>query len=179
MHLLSVMACALVLGCRSTGPGHMPTEREQVDMLGLMLPQSIKIQPFTKIQSFNEDEIPDGVLAVVRPVDRFGDPVKAVGLFYFELWTFQNASGISRGERLAFWERDINTAEEVRLYWTRAGMYEFQLAWTAGVEALRPGQKFVLTATYRAPWDETFEDEYILEFELPAGAVVPVATRPE
>lgn len=157
----------------------MPTDQERADMLGLMLPQSIKIQPFTKIKSFNEDDIPDGILAVVRPLDKFEDPVKAAGLFYFGLWTFRNASGDRKGERLAFWERNITTAEEVRLYWTRAEMYEFQLAWTAGIESFQPGQKFVLTATYRAPWDETLQDEYVLEFELPAGPLVPATTRPE
>jgi hypothetical protein len=157
----------------------MPTEKERVDMLALMLPQSIKIQPFTKIRSFNEDDIPDGILAVVRPLDKFGDPVKAVGLFYFELWTYVEASGLPRGERLAYWERNITSSEEVRLYWTRAEMYEFQLAWTAGVEAVQPGRKFVLTATWRAPWDETFQDEYIIDFQLPPGALVPAATQPE
>lgn len=157
----------------------MPTETERMDMLALMLPQSIKIQPFTKIRSFNQDDIPDGILAVVRPVDAFGDPVKAAGLFYFELWTYVQASGMPRGERLAYWERNITNAEEVRLYWTRAEMYEFQLAWTAGVEAVQPGQKFVLTATYRAPWDETLQDEYIIDFQLPPGVLAPAATRPQ
>ncbi len=142
-------------------------------MLDLMLPQRIKIEPFTKIKSFNEDQVPDGVLAVVRAFDKFGDPVKAVGLWYFELWTYVPASGDPKGERLAYWERNISTAEEVRLYWTRAQMFEFQLAWTAGVENIQPGRKLVLTATYRAPWDETFQDQYILEFQLPPGVMQP------
>lgn len=157
----------------------MPTEKARADMLGLMLPASIKIQPFTKIRSFNQDDIPDGILAVVRPLDKFGDPVKAVGLLYFELWTYVEATGLPRGERLAFWERNITTAEEVKLYWTRAEMYEFQLAWTAGIEAMQPGQKFILTATYRAPWDETFQDEFVIDFQLPPGILAPAATRPE
>lgn len=146
-------------------------------MMGLMLPQRIKIESFTKIKSFNEDEIPDGILMVVRAFDKFGDPVKAVGPWYFELWTYQNASGDPKGQRLAFWDRNISTAEEVRLYWTRAQMYEFQLAWAGGVEGLQPGRKFVLTATYRAPWDETFQDQYILEFQLPPGVLQPPATQ--
>ncbi|HOA73876.1 MAG TPA: hypothetical protein PL151_04250 [Phycisphaerae bacterium] len=179
MRLVLLAVCSVVLGCRSTGPNRMPTEQEQLDMLALMLPQRIQIQPFTKIKSFNDDDVPDGILAVVRPLDKFGDPVKAVGLFYFELWTYVNASGMQRGERLAFWEREITTAEEVRLYWTRAEMYEFQLAWTAGVEAIQPGRKFVLTATYRAPWDETFQDEYVIDFQLPPGLLTPAAPRPE
>jgi hypothetical protein len=145
----------------------MPTEGERVEMFSLMLPQELKIQPFTRIQSFDDDEIPDGILAVVRPLDRFGDPVKAVGLFYFELWSYRDASGDRKGERLAFWERNIATAEEVRLYWTRVQMYEFRLAWTEGVEDIRPGRKYILTATYRAPWEETIRDEYVFEFHLP------------
>lgn len=179
MRLALVAICAPFLACKSTGPDGMPTEKARADMLGLMLPAEIKVQPFTKIRSFNEDDIPDGILAVVRPLDKFGDPVKAVGLFYFELWTYVEASGTPRGERLAFWERNISTAEEVRLYWTRAEMYEFQLAWTSGIEAIQPGRKFVLTATYRAPWDETFQDDYIVSFELPPGILAPAATRPE
>lgn len=133
-------------------------------MLSLMLPAAIEIQPFTKVASFSEDEIPDGILAVVRPVDRFGDPVKAVGQFYFELWTYVDASAERRGERLAYWERTIANEQEVRLYWTRAQMYEFQLAWTHGMEQLRPGRKFILAITYRAPWDKSIEDEYIIDF---------------
>ena len=151
----------------------MPTEKEQLDTLSLMLPQSIKIQPFSKVKSFNQDEVPDGILAVVRAYDKFGDPVKAIGLWYFELWTFENASGDRKGERLAYWDRNLSTAEEVRLYWTRAQMLEFQLAWTGGVESIKPGRKYVLTATYRAPWDETFQDEYVLTIELPTGAMPP------
>ncbi len=148
-------------------------------MLSLMLPQRIKIEPFTKIKSFNQDDIPDGILMVVRAFDKFGDPVKAVGSWYFELWTYQNASGDIKGERLAFWDRNMGSAEEVRLYWTRAQMYEFQLAWTGSVEGLQPGRQFVLTATYRAPWDETFQDQYVLEFQMPPGVLqTPALQQP-
>ncbi len=160
-------------GCQGKGPEKMPTEQERLDMFSLMLPREIKFQPFTKIKSFDEDERPDGILAVVRPLDPFGDPVKATGRFYFELWTYREASSERKGERLAFWERQIVNKEEVRLYWTRAQMYEFQLAWVAGVEKLRPGQKYILTASYRAPWDETLRDERVVRMpmlpEAPAG----------
>jgi hypothetical protein len=47
-------------------------------------------------------------------------------------------------------------------------MYEFQLAWTQGVEQLRPNAKYILTASYRTPWDETIQDEYVMNFLLPA-----------
>lgn len=168
MWWLAPAICAVSAGCQTGGPTHIPTEPERREMLALMLPAEIKIHPFTKIASFDDDEVPDGILVVVRPLDRFGDPVKAVGLFYFELWSYQQASGERRGQPLAFWDLTLDSPEEVRAHWTRARMYEFQLAWTQGVEAIRPGQKYILAVTYRPPWDETIRDEYVLDFSLPA-----------
>lgn len=168
---LGWIMCAAVFGCRSTGPDHLPTEPERVEMLSLMLPAEIKVQPFTKIKSFNDDDIPDGILAIVRPVDRFGDPVKAVGLFYFELYSYQEASGQHKGERLEFWEKTIDSADEVRLHWTRAQMYEFQLAWTKGAGAIQPDRKYLLAVTYRTPWDTTIQDEHVIEFHLTSDAL--------
>lgn len=134
----------------------------------LMLPERIAIQPFTAIRSFNEDDIPDGILLVLRPVDRFGDPVKAAGHFYFELWTYVNASGERKGERLAFWERTIDTEEQMRTFWTHAQMFEFQLAWAGqGADKLKPGGRYILTATWRTPWDQTVRDEAVIDFHAP------------
>jgi len=106
------------------------------------------------------------------------EPVKAVGLFYFELSSYREGSGDKVGERLAFWDRTIGSAGEVELYWTRAQMYEFQLAWAAGAEAIQPDGKYVLTATYRTPWDETIQDEYVLDFHMPVGAVPGQSAAP-
>jgi hypothetical protein len=162
---LGTLSALVAAGCRSPrGPDYIPSEPEKIEMLSLMVPDRIRIEPFTKITSFNPDNLPDGILAVVRPLDRLGDPVKAAGLFYFELWTYVNASGERKGEQLAFWDRTIASAEEMRLYWTKAQMYEFQLIWTGGAEQLQAGRKYILTATYRTPWDTTIRDEYVLEF---------------
>jgi len=169
---LGVLAIGLaVVGCQSTGPDHHPTEQERLDMLSLMLPEQIEVLPFTKITSFDEDNVPDGILAVVQPVDRFGDPVKAVGYFYFELWTYQDASGERKGERLAYWDRALTSADDVRLYWTHARMFEFQLAWTRGLEAVQPNRKYILAVSYRTPWDETIQDEYVFDFVLSESAL--------
>jgi len=166
LSVVCAVLCTVGLGCRSTSPDHLPTEPDRVEMLSLMLPDEIKIQPFTKIKSFNDDSIPDGILAIVRPLDRFGDPVKAVGLFYFELYSYQDASGQRKGERIEFWEKTIDSASEVRLHWTRAQMYEFQLAWTKGAGAIQPDRKYLLTVTYRTPWDTTIQDERAIDFHL-------------
>jgi len=163
------------LGCRSTGPDRLPTEQDRMDQLSLMLPNRVQIQPFTKIKSFNQDDIPDGILAIIRPIDTFGDPVKAVGFFYFELYSYRPASGESKGERLEFWEKTINTEKEVRQHWSRAQMYEFKLAWTQGAGVIQPGKKYILAVTYRTPWDTTIQDEYVFDFQSPGESLTEEA----
>lgn len=168
-----------MFACRSTGPDHVPQEGDRVSMLSLMLPETIEIQPFTRIGSFKGDAIPEGIIAVVQPRDAFGDPVKAVGRFYFELWTYRNASNDRRGERLEFWEQTLDSKDDVRLHWNSAQMYEFQLAWTQGAGTVQPGRQYLLTATYRTPWDTTIQDEHVLDFVLPSAALMQTAaTRP-
>ncbi len=172
-----ILAGLFAAGCETPGASRVPTEADRVRMLELMLPQKIKIWSFTKVASFNDDDVPDGILVIVRPLDPFEDPVKAVGVWHFELYSFQDASGERKGERLAFWERVIATPEEVRLYWTPAQMYEFQLAWAEGVEGVAPGRKYVLAVTYRNPWEEILQDEYVIEFRLPGAALTEAQPR--
>ena len=162
------LVCLGGLGCSATGPADMPTEGERRTMVALMLPDRIKIQPFTKIASFDDDDTPDGILAVLRPVDKLGDPAKAAGLFYFDLWSYQKASGDRRGEQLAHWDVTIASENDVRQHWTRGQMYDFQLAWPEDVDDIPPARKYIFTATYRTPWDQTLQDEYELEFSIPA-----------
>lgn len=144
----------------------------------MLMPRRLEIQPFTKIKSFDDDRVPDGIELVLRFTDQFGDPVKAVGHMYFELYTFKNASGERKGDRLEFWDRTIADAKDVRLYWSRtAQMYEFPLAWTQGLPSTT-GRKLILTATYRAPWGETLEDEYVLELPSVEPPTAGATTRP-
>lgn len=165
---------AVLAGCKSA-PRVPP---DKADMLSMLLPKQIKIQPFTKIKSFDVGGTPDGIAVVLRPTDQFGDPVKVVGQMYFELYTYKKASGERKGDRLEFWERTIATGEDQKLYWDRTSqMYEFPLAWTQGMPPA-PNRKYILTATYRAPWGETFSDEYVMEFALNKEELAKPTTRP-
>lgn len=129
----------------------------------MLLVRQIKVQPFTKIRSFDEDRVPDGIGVVLSATDQFGDPVKIVGNVYFELYEFRDASADRKGNRLEYWTRDIKTAQDEQRYWDRmARWYEFPLAWTSGLPET-PSRKFVLMVSYHAPWDETLTDEYILD----------------
>jgi hypothetical protein len=177
-----LLSLPLLAGCQGSGPSRMPTEPERRAMMSLMLPSKIKIEPFTKIASFDKDEIPDGLLVVLRPVDQFGDPVKATGLFYFELYSYQMGSSEREGQRLAFWDQTIDSPEKIAQHWTHAQMYEFKLGWPQGASAIHPGKKYLLSATYRTPWDETIKDEYVMEFTLPPGVKQPAkspTTKPK
>lgn len=158
----------LTIACCHTdnGPKCFPDQCEQVKQLSVSVPERICIQPFSKIASFNRDNIPDGVQVIVRPIDHYGDPVKAGGLWYFELWTYVEASQERKGERIAFWERMIESHDDIRTYWTRSQMYQFDLAWTEQIEKMKPEHYYVLTATYRTPWNTTLHDERVLEFHL-------------
>ena len=169
---LTVSLVALLGGCRTSGPDHIPTESARAEQLALMLPDRIVIEPFTRIRSFDDDPVPDGILAVVRPVDPFGDPVKAAGRFYFELYHYRDASPDRRGPRLEFWEIEIDSVRKVREHWSRAQMYEFRLAWTRGAGQVRVGQRYLLVVTYRTPWDTTLQAEKMIEFHRP-GEFLP------
>ena len=46
-------------GCNAPAASGGPAHYEQA--LALLLPQRIQIQPFTRIASFNDDEVPDGI----------------------------------------------------------------------------------------------------------------------
>ncbi len=165
---------AVLAGCKSA-PKVAP---EKADMLSLLMPRQIRIQPFTKIKSFDADQVPDGILLVLRPTDEFGDPIKIVGHLYFELYAYKKASAERKGERIEFWERTLATAQDQKLYWDRtAQMYEFPLAWTRGAPP-SPDHKYILTATYRSPADETLQDEYVLEFALRKSELTRPTTRP-
>ena len=74
-----VLSLVSVGGCRRgqlTATVEEPTAEE---MVGYYSPRSIKLLPFTKPRSFDNDLIPDGIGVSLRTLDAAGDPVKAYG----------------------------------------------------------------------------------------------------
>lgn len=140
-----------------------PTSEE---LVGYYSPTQIRVLPFTKIRSFDEDPVPDGVAVSLRPLDGAGDPVKAYGSFLFELYAFQQATPDKRGRRLQAWRQTIHTLDEQRTFWERVtSTYEFQLSWEG--EPLPIDRKYVLAASFEAPGADRLFDDYIFEFRLP------------
>ncbi len=158
--MVGALGSAMLAGCDSFGMDGRGDLVAQEDAVKLLLPRRIKIEPFTRVKSFDEDEIPDGIEVRLRPLDRFGDPIKIVGALHFELYTYRKAAADRKGEQLQFWQVSISTPQDQRRYWDRTSqMYEFPLAWE-GIPP--PTDQCVLLVTYESPWTERLEDEYVL-----------------
>lgn len=143
-----------------TGEG--PTVEELVSYYS---PRSIKVLPFTKPRSFDDDAIPDGIGVSLRPLDQAGDPVKAYGTFLFELYAYQNAIGGHRGELLQTWNQPIVSVDGQKQFWERVtSTYEFQLSWEG--KPIPPQAKYILVASLQAPGSDRLFDEYEFEFRV-------------
>lgn len=162
------IAVATLSGCAGGGLAlEDPATRQ---MISLLMPSEIIIEPFTGLKSFDDDDQPDGLEMVVRPVDAFGDPVKIAGHLIVELYDFRPASGIAEGDKLQQWDLELTTERDQRKYWNRVTqMYEVPLALSPDVLNLGPQRKLVLLVTYNSPLGEHTEARYIYEPPIPTG----------
>lgn len=134
--------------------------------IALLMPAKIEILPFTKPKSWDKDYIPDGIEVYLRPLDSFGDQTKAIGDFRFELYTFRKASDDNRGERIGFWEVNLNAKKAQVLHWDKiTRTYRFRLGWTADKE-IKPG-KYILEVTYTSPWKDRLTTQYVMDARVP------------
>ncbi len=169
------LSLAIIASCSRgeiSDSGEGPTKEQLVEYYS---PASIQLLPFTKVRSFDDDIVPDGLAVSLRPLDGAGDPVKAYGSFLFELYAFRPATASHRGERLQSWTQTIRTPDDQRTFWERVtSTYEFQLSWEGN--PLPNNQKYVLSASFEAPGAERLFDDYEFEFRLNPQAVAEDAT---
>ncbi len=142
---------------------------DKAEMAGYYLPSQIEILPFTKPGSFDARGLPDGINAVVRPLDVMGDPVKAYGVMRFELYSYVPSSALHKGEQLMVWTQTLNTPADQRKYWDRVTQsYQFQLAWQ---QPLEPNRKYVLEVVYENPAGVRLINDYEFEFAPRASQI--------
>lgn len=156
---LSVPACQRgEIGQTSDGPS---TE----ELIAFYSPRSIKIQPFTKPRSFDSDAVPDGIAVSLRTLDAAGDPVKAYGVFIFELYAYRSALGDRKGQLIQSWTQPVLNTRDQKQFWERiTSSYEFQLSWEG--RPIAPQQKYILVASFQAPGSERLFDQYEFEFRV-------------
>lgn len=163
--LTLMLAAGLLAGCSDARPAkgkiaRMPADK--AELMGYYLPTQIEILPFTKPASFDARGLPDGINAVIRPLDSLGQPAKAYGSVRFELYTFVPASGLEKGKQLMVWSQDLSTPTDQRKYWDSVTQsYQFQLLWH---QPLEPNKKYVLQVVYENPAGTRLSSDYTFDF---------------
>lgn len=142
----------------------------QRKMLSLLMPSRIEIvEPFTRIKSFDNDSVPDGIevfLQAVNFLDNAG--LMIVGDIRIELYEYVQASGDRKGRRLEYWNVPLITTEDQRTHWNRVTqMYELQLRVDA--EILPGSKRYVLALIYNSPLGEHLTDECTVEYNTATG----------
>lgn len=176
----SVLALSLacVSGCRRgqlRATGEEPTAEE---MVGYYSPRSIKLLPFTKPRSFDNDLIPDGIGVSLQTLDAAGDPVKAYGTFLFELYHYRPASQDHRGKLIQTWTQPVRDLKDQERFWEKVtDTYEFQLSWEGN--PIPTQKKFVLAASFEpGPGGDRLFDEIEFEFRVSREEIINALKEP-
>lgn len=156
---LLVLVPVIAAGCQPATSKVSLDNPDLAAFVNLMMPRTIEIQHgFTQPREIAESERANGVEVVLAAKDAFGDDVKCVGTFIFELYTLRMASGDRYGKRIGFWTVSINSDETMRTFWDRLSrFYNFQLQLDEG--PLPPG-RYILTAQLLFPTGDKLFDEY-------------------
>lgn len=153
-------------GCQRGRVGGVADGPTAEELVAFYSPRRVKILAFTKVCSFDDDLIPDGINVMIQPLDGAGDEVKAFGRFNFELYQYKPASPDKRGEMIEHWDQTVLSPEDQAQFWSGyARAYEFQLSWEG--RPIPPQKKYVLVASFEGgPGSERLFDDHEFEFRV-------------
>ena len=157
-----IWLCA-VSGCATTRQVDDESGRRQ--MLALLMPGRIEIvRPFTRIESFDDDDVPDGIELLLSAVNALDNPgLMIAGTLRAELYEYVPASGERKGRRLDHWNIDLTTEHNQRRFWNRlTQMYEFRLG--VDLPNIAVADQYVLAVTYTSPLGDHFADECVIRY---------------
>ncbi len=148
-------------GCASTPSPTENAARER--MLALLMPGKIEIvAPFTRVKSFDDDPMPDGIELLLQAVNSLDDPGMIVGSVHVDLFEHVPASSDPKGRRLEYWDIELSTLQQQRTFWNQATqMYEFRLEIDPSVIPAK--DRFVVHVTYTSPLGEHLTDSCIID----------------
>jgi hypothetical protein len=155
---LAITALCCTGGCQNRGADVQLNNPELAAFVRLVTPKKIEIQDFTKPFDFEGTGNADGLEVIVVTLDSFGEPVKCLGTFHFELHTKRMATADKLGKRIAFWPVTIDSDKALAQYWdplTRS--YCFRLKLSSGT---LPPEHYVLSARLITPTDDKLFDDY-------------------
>jgi len=162
--LLAALLAVVSAGCDGEkfglrAPWSTPSARDanspsmQVpEPIHLLLPQAIRIHPFTGTRIFDEAGGIRGIDVRIEAIDAYGDSTKAFGRFHFALHEYRPGKPDPKGRRIATWEEDLLEPKKNLIHWdniTRA--YKFKLQWYRPIPV---GSRFILVASFSSPFTE-------------------------
>jgi hypothetical protein len=147
-------------------------------MIALVMPCRVEIvEPFTRVKSFDDDAIPDGIEVLIRAINALDSPGLMVGRVRVELYEYVPASAEPKGRRLEHWAVELSSTQDQRRYWNPlTQMYEFRLGVDA--KAIPRADRYVLMVTYDSPLGERLTDQYMINYRIP-GSPLGGAARNE
>ncbi len=160
--LLTASLALLTSACQRNTATVSFDHPEMAAWIELMMPQRIEIQKFTQPISRTGDGKADALEVILGCVDSTDEFTRVVGTFQFELYKRQLTRGLKLEERVAYWRREVRTAEQANEYWERyARYYRFPLSLTDGPP---PAGAYLLKAQFTTPVGEHLFDEFLVEF---------------
>lgn len=146
-------------GCQNRSSDVQAESPELAAFVRLIMPARIEIQHYlTRPFDYAGTGNADGLEVILATCDSFGDPVKCIGTFQFELHRRRRASGDKFGARIALWRVTIDTGQSLMEYWHRySRYYRFPLKLSDGT--LPPG-RYILSARLATPTGEKLYDDY-------------------
>ena len=164
--IATILYCLIIVFTGSIFTGCDTEKREVIDYAGYqcIFAYQVAIQPsFTSYKKTDDG----GLIEVyVELTDSFGDPLKALGVFRFELFRFQPAEPDSRGARLALGDDQMIEFERKTLqanqsdwdYTTRNYRFKLNLNQAAAAH-----KKMVLQVTFTDTANNRLEDHITVE----------------
>jgi hypothetical protein len=165
-----LLALTALCGCSSQVSPEPRTAAESQ----LFGPVSMKLDSFSKVKDWNNDNIPDGIEALIEFDDQFGDRTKAAGVVIFELYDYRPYWPDPRGPRLANpWTASLTTYEDQKAHWeTASGAYMFRL----GYDQAAWNHDYVLCATFQSAAGTRFFSRIVLQRQKPESREPTTAT---
>jgi len=129
-----------------------PAEKRVPEPIHLLLPQAIRIHPFTGTRTFDEAGGVKGIDVRIEAIDAYGDATKAFGKFHFALHHYRTGTASPKGRRIATWEEDLLEPRKNLLHWDNiTRTYKFKLQWYKPIPV---GSRFILVVNFASPFTQ-------------------------
>lgn len=161
-------ALLALAGCQSDGTAAPTSGPSMAAYFELMQPRQIEIQHYlTRTVTYAGTGDADGLEVILAAKDSFGDPIKCVGTFHFELYARRPASGDPLGQEIAHWNNvQIDSEERIRGYWESLSRF-FRFPLKLPGDPLPAGQ-YILVARLVTPTGAKLTDDYVFEHQQAA-----------